>query len=45
MALQGDYDWSQRLDQIIVNIPLKGTNPKNADILGKLFGFLFLFLF
>jgi hypothetical protein len=41
MPLQGNYNWSDKRDHLIVEIPLKGVSPSKVDILGQPFFPLF----
>jgi hypothetical protein len=34
MPLRGDYNWSDKRDHILVEIPLKGVSHTKVDILG-----------
>lgn len=35
MPIQAEYTWSERLDQIRFQIPLKGISAKKVDVEGK----------
>jgi hypothetical protein len=34
MPISGTYEWSEKKDQLILQIPLKGVNPSKVDIFG-----------
>lgn len=35
MPLRAEYSWTEKLDQLILVVPLKGVSAKKVDIFGE----------